>query len=133
MQKERANAPFIHDARGLCFEYSRPVIFHWYTGTIKALSAALEAGHYFSVNPAMFRNKKGQPIVNHIPSDRILTETDGQFVKIGSRAAVPADVQVVEQSLSEIWQVDPAEVRQRVSAHFRRLTEPLRAAGKDHI
>jgi TatD DNase family protein len=49
---------------------------------------------YFSVNPAMIRSQSGQRLLREIPGDRILTETDGPFVKVGSGPARPSDVAV---------------------------------------
>ena len=34
-------------------EYPHPVVFHWYSGTLKNLDAAIERGLFFSINPAM--------------------------------------------------------------------------------
>lgn len=64
----------------LLIEYDiENVIFHWYTGSIELIPAILERGYYFSVNEAMCRSKNGRNILDKIPYDRLLTETDAPF------------------------------------------------------
>jgi len=103
-----------------------PVVFHWYSGPLKCLDETLSDGHYFSINPAMARSSKGRRIMAAIPRDRILTETDGPFVTVGSRKAEPSDVAIVEQVLAEIWGVSQLEARGIVAENFRAIIAPLR-------
>lgn len=57
------------------------VIFHWYSGPIDLITPILDMGFYFSVNEAMCISKKGKAIIERIPRDRILTETDAPYNK----------------------------------------------------
>jgi len=57
------------------------VILHWFSGSARAAARAVAAGCLFSVNPAMTRSSTGRKIIAGIPDDRLLTETDGPFVK----------------------------------------------------
>lgn len=104
-----------------------PVVFHWYSGRLGVLRNAVSDGHYFSVNPAMVRSPNGQKIIDAIPKDRILTETDGPFVMVGNRQAEPKDVGLVEDYLGRIWQMPALEARAVVAANFYRLIAPLRS------
>lgn len=63
----------------LCEYEIENVIFHWYSGPVDIVPSILEKGFYFSVNEAMCLSKNGQSIVNSIPRDRILTETDAPY------------------------------------------------------
>jgi len=78
-------------------------VLHWYSGTLTILDRALKEGCFFSINPAMTRSKKGQGIIARIPRERILTETDGPYIKIGSRPAEPMDVRGVVEFLAREW------------------------------
>lgn len=61
-------------------EYNiKNVIFHWYTGKLSVMPEIIQKGYYFSVNEAMTRSVSGKKIIEHIPVDRILTETDAPF------------------------------------------------------
>lgn len=57
----------------------RNVIFHWYTGDVSLVPEILQEGYYFSVNEAMTLTNKGRNIIDRIPLDRLLIETDSPF------------------------------------------------------
>lgn len=105
-----------------------PVVFHWYSGPLYVLNRASKQGHFFSINPAMVGSPKGQKIIASLSPDRVLTETDGPFVKIGNRAAVPSDVSVVENHLASLWSVRAGDVRAKIKENFLTLVRPLRAS-----
>lgn len=54
-------------------------ILHWYSGTIRNLKIACERGYYFSVNLSMTRTRKFAQMLECIPNDKILLETDSPF------------------------------------------------------
>jgi TatD DNase family protein len=99
----------------------RNAVLHWFTGTIASLERAIELGCWFSVNPAMIRSKNGKLIVARLSRDRVLTETDGPHVRIGSRPAEPTDVQEVLACLGTAWGVSHSEAEDAVAANFARL------------
>jgi|SRR5680860_844489 len=93
-------------------EYEIPnAVFHWFTGSIAALDRLLNLGYYCSVNPAMLQKPKGQRIVDRIPLDRLLTESDGPYVLVGQRQAIPTDVTLVEAYLLETRNIDHSELK----------------------
>ena len=55
------------------------VIFHWYSGPIDLIPSILSEGYYFSINEAMTISKKGRAIIEGIPRNRILTESDAPY------------------------------------------------------
>ena len=64
----------------LLMEYKiENVIFHWYSGSVSLIPAILERGYYFSINEAMTLSHSGKCIIEKIPRDRILMETDAPF------------------------------------------------------
>ena len=65
---------------GLLGEYNiENVIFHWYSGSVSLIPAILERGYYFSINEAMTLSHSGKSIIDKIPQDRILMETDAPY------------------------------------------------------
>ena len=107
-------------------EFRIPVaIFHWYSGPVNVLDEAVSRGHFFSVNPAMVRSVNGKRIIERIPPDRLLTETDGPHVKIGRAPALRGDVVVVENHVSQLWATPPEDVRKRVWSNFRQVLSGL--------
>jgi TatD DNase family protein len=107
-------------------EYSHPVVFHWYSGSQQNLDAAVGCGHFFSVNPAMLMSKKGRDLIERIPSERVLSESDGPFINVRGRAIIPADIRLVEDGLAKLWGGTAASVRSTVANNFRRMMEPVK-------
>lgn len=66
-------------------------IFHWYSGKLSTLDKIIDHGYYFSVNPKMLEGKKGGKIIERIPHNRILFETDGPFAKFNNNIITPHD------------------------------------------
>ena len=107
-----------------------PVVFHWYSGSLKVMQEILADGHYFSINPGMIGSANGQKLISHLPADRILTESDGPFVTIGPRPAYPWDVAGVEDYLADQWGVTKVDAGKQIKENFVRLRTQL--GGLDH-
>jgi len=89
-------------------------ILHWFSGTAKELDKAIEAGFYFSVNSSMIASAKGKSLIQRMPRDKVLTETDGPFVKVASRPARPADVSGVVKQLASLWRLSEEPAAQQI-------------------
>ncbi|AIF42157.1 hypothetical protein X953_01550 [Virgibacillus sp. SK37] len=70
-------------------------VFHWYTGSITLLHKILDAGYYLSLNPSMLKSKKGKEIINNVPLERLLIETDGPYSRVKKRHILPNDIPLV--------------------------------------
>ena len=57
------------------------VILHWYSGSMALMDEALKRGYYFSINHQMLQSANGRKIVDSIPIERILMESDAPFTK----------------------------------------------------
>jgi TatD DNase family protein len=97
------------------------VILHWFSGALRDLRAGLNAGCYFSVNPAMLRSDRGRSLISEMPRTRVLTETDGPFVEVEGRRATPPDVIHAINGLAEIWHTEPSEAAAQVFSNFRKI------------
>lgn len=97
------------------------VILHWFSGALSDLRKAISFGLWFSVNYAMTGSSNGQAILAELPMARVLTETDGPFLKIGGVPQRPPDVAAVLPTLAQIWNVDEAEAKRVVAENFLRL------------
>ena len=89
-------------------------VLHWYTGPLGVLDDALAAGLFFSVNPAMLRSKNGQKILDRLPVDRVLVETDGPHTRIGGRRAEPHDAPWLVDQLASRWRLPYAEAAAQI-------------------
>ena len=84
----------------LLTEYeTRNVIFHWYSGPLTLIDQILEKGYYFSINEAMCLSKNGSKIIQAVPKDRILLESDAPFNDRCSLKSVRARVGLEEKQL----------------------------------
>lgn len=96
-------------------------VLHWFSGTKKQLEIAIKIGCWFSVGPAMIHGKRGRELVMSIPTDRLLTETDGPFTRNSATPFTPWDVHWVTKVLAGLWAIPIAEVEGRLLDNFRRL------------
>ncbi|OQP25982.1 hydrolase TatD [Morganella morganii] len=96
-------------------------IFHWFTGTKTELKNAIDIGAWFSVGPAMLNSKKGKEIIELIPKDRLLTETDAPFSKFNGKNLFPWDVDKAIIGISTIWRCDPKNVENKLEENFRKI------------
>ncbi|MBR0576930.1 TatD family hydrolase [Proteiniclasticum sp. BAD-10] len=55
-------------------------ILHWYSGSLKQLDRAIELGCFFSVNEYMLNSPNGRSIIQKVPVDRLLLESDAPFI-----------------------------------------------------
>ena len=93
-------------------------IFHWFTGTPEEALRIADAGYYFSINPAMIRSAKGRAVIQSIPHDRLLTESDGPFIEIKQRMIQPSDVVEVHDYLSKVFDCEREESIKKIDENF---------------
>lgn len=55
------------------------VILHWYTGSLHNADVALSRDYYFSINHQMIKSQNGRNVINRIPIEKILIESDAPF------------------------------------------------------
>jgi TatD DNase family protein len=67
----------------------------------------------------MLASEKGRQLVAKMPLDRLLTETDGPFVRVGDDVAQPHDVAGVISGLAELRDLDPPQIAQALLNNFR--------------
>ena len=103
-----------------------PAIFHWFTGPLRVAEAAAARGHFFSVNSTMIASNAGLRLLRTLSRDRILTETDGPYVRVGPRHAVPWDIMDVALKIGQIWGVSAPEVRVQLRQNIRAATAQSR-------
>lgn len=54
-------------------------VMHWYSGDVNLLDKAVKMGCYFSVNGRMLKSHKIERMLEIVPQNRILLETDSPF------------------------------------------------------
>lgn len=96
-------------------------VLHWFSGTIEETRRAVAMGCWFSVGPAMLRGAKGLRILEELPRERVLTETDGPFAKNGSTPYMPWEASTIVPIVSATWNVTEEEVQQQLLRNLSTL------------
>lgn len=122
IHSRRAASPVL-EAIGREKKAGTPVL-HWFSGTKKELESAVALGCWFSVGPAMLEGEKGRDLVASMPRDRVLTETDGPFARLGSTSLTPKDVNTAQEALASLWGISLHEVKATLLRNFRALVAP---------
>ncbi|RWA64053.1 Qat anti-phage system TatD family nuclease QatD [Mesorhizobium sp.] len=97
------------------------VVLHWFSGSATEAKRAIELGCFFSINQAMFRSERAMAVIKKLPTDRLLTETDGPFVEVNGRPIRPGDAGEATRLLAEISGMEPAEMRNRIVKNLATL------------
>lgn len=100
-------------------------VLHWFTGSIKDALIAVEAGCYFSINIKMLTSSQRRKLVESLPQNRILTESDGPFVKLGKSVMCPKDMGKVTKELASLWSVDENSAALIIKNNLRSLLSGL--------
>lgn len=103
-------------------------VLHWFTGTINELRRACDLGCWFSVGPAMVRTTKGRRLLEGMPRDRVLTESDGPFAQDQGSPVLPWGLKGVIQALAELWGGSEIDVQRQLE---RNLASLLGASPQD--
>jgi TatD DNase family protein len=102
-----------HDPRGV-----NRYALHWFTGTTAEARTGVELKCYFSVNEAMIASQRGREVIAALPSDAVLTETDGPFIKRHEAAIRPSMVLRVTEYLARQWNVTVQHAASQIRENF---------------
>lgn len=103
------------------FRDSGVPVLHWYSGGVRDLRRATDLGCWFSVGPGMLFSDKGRALVAGMPSNRVLTESDGPFAMLHGQRALPWDVDVVLSQLAIVWNVSREDAELRLKGNLQDL------------
>lgn len=96
-------------------------VLHWFTGTKAEAERAVELGCYFSINIEMLRNERHTALIMGLPQDRLLTETDGPFVKGAEGTMRPRDVTLTLESLARLLGLEADDLATKIQGNLRQL------------
>lgn len=96
-------------------------VLHWFSGNKDEIIRAIDMGCWFSVSPQMLISKRGLELVSLMPSDRVITETDGPFGSYCGKQLYPWGVVHAFKPLARLWKIDENEVKRSIYDNFIRL------------
>lgn len=99
------------------------VVLHWFTGSKSDVRRAVDRGCFFSVNEGMLASASGKRLMQEIPLNRLLTETDGPFVARGDKPIEPGDVGRAVEMISELVGTPVEDVRRRIISNLGSLLQ----------
>ena len=97
-------------------------VLHWFTGTRSEAKRAASMGCYFSINSEMLRSPKTKTLIQSLPIERLLTETDGPFVHVNKRPARPVDVRGSVEALADAKGMSEEAIASQLLANFNSIT-----------
>lgn len=102
-------------------------VMHWFTGSLAEARRAASLGGYFSVNAEMAWSERGRALIANLPSERLLTETDGPFSQTQGRPTCPADVHLAVEAIAGIRGVTHEAISDAIRANLKALLAPATA------
>jgi TatD DNase family protein len=66
----------------------------------------------------MAGSTSGRRVLDALPRERVLTETDAPFTRVGGTPSSPLDVRSVVRSLARAWGVPDDEAKSQVYANM---------------
>jgi TatD DNase family protein len=111
-----------HTIRFLREHGARKVLLHAFDGKPSAALEGIEAGYYFSIPPSVVRSRQKQKLVQHLPLERLLLESDSPV--LGPDAAArnePKNVLISCQAIAFAKGTSIEEVARATTENARRL------------
>lgn len=96
-------------------------VLHWFTGSKAEAKRAADLGCYFSVNEQMLANPASHRMLEVIPMNRIITETDGPFLQMQGRSAQPGEVAGVINMLAQLLKTSSLQMKERILRNLAAL------------
>lgn len=97
------------------------VVVHWFTGNKSEALRGVALGCYFSINERMLCSPKHRTLIESIPRNRILTETDGPFIQREGRPIRPSDISNTITELAKLYDEPVDKVARTVIDNLRTL------------
>lgn len=107
-------------------------LFHWHKSPPEVTAAICQAGYCISVTPEICYRERDRQLVELVPLDNLLLESDGPWPyggEFGGSPSTPAVVARVATEVARLKGVPLAEVEARIMANAQRLFGPLAGAG----
>lgn len=96
-------------------------IFHWYTGSLKHLDEIIERNYYLSINHQMIENCKGREIINCIPIEKLLIESDAPFTPGFNKNYSVFFVEKIYEYLSATRNIKKEDISGIIRTNFKNL------------
>ena len=121
----RNSASLVLDELEMTLDNNVPIL-HWFSGNLTELERAIALDCWFSIGPAMFYSSKGKQLIQRMPPNRILTETDSPFVQLQGKRLMPWDIETHHRHLSDLLGLDILKTVQLIEENCDSLLQKIR-------
>ena len=100
------------------------VLWHWFSSPIELLPRIIERGDYVSEGPPALFSDRIKEVVQAVPLERLLTETDGPVQYYGpfkNKPTTPAFIPEVVRAISQVKGIDENQVANQILLNFQSL------------
>ncbi|MEN7981850.1 MAG: TatD family hydrolase [Nanoarchaeota archaeon] len=102
--------------------YKGKKILHCFHGSFKLIKKAVEIGCYFSIPTNVVNSEHFQKMIEIIPKDKILTETDTPYLSpYKNKKNEPAFIFESIKIISKIWRKSKPETEKQIQENFERI------------
>lgn len=104
--------------------YNKAII-HWYSGSLEILKKFIDLGCYFTISVDLGYSDKSLEVLNLIPLDKLLIETDGPTAKewVNGEYAYPNAIIDVYKKVSEIKNIELSELKKRIEKNIKTINK----------
>ena len=96
------------------------VCCHWFSGPKKELDKLIDMGCYFSINPAVLKSQRHLTVLESIPIDRVLTESDGP-VKFNGKQGSPALMPFLCKEIVKLLNIEEEQFTDTVFKNYKKF------------
>lgn len=96
-------------------------ILHWYSGGLKTLEQAINYGAFFSINYAMTCSPSGKRVIQMVPAERLLLESDAPFVTVKGKSHNTLSVAQIVKEIAFIKNISYPEISSQLYQNFKNL------------
>lgn len=103
----------------------RSPIIHWYSGPMEVFHQLLDYGCYFTIGVDAGCSGITQEMVQRLPLDRLLTETDGPTALewVNGQYGYPEFIEEIVAVIAGFKQLDPGEIKETIVENYKHLME----------
>jgi len=109
----------------LCSEdFSGTIILHWYSGPLPNFES-MKPHLYFSVNTTMLKSRQSKQLLDALPLNRILLESDGPYILRQNQSVKPWQLTSVIEALAHRHSQSILEMAKHIHQNYLRSTQCL--------
>ena len=111
--------------------YHGKAVLHWFSGKISDVYNGINADCFFSVNNQMIDTRRGRELIEQVPVEKLLIETDAPFSKMTSSKYCIESINYVYKQLSLIKKTNYDVLQKQLSENFYSLIDVCNNIHKD--